>query len=111
MRLYFDEDSMSRALALAAQRAGFDVLTALDAGMEGRSDEEQLTFAMDQHRVLVTSNRDDFARLNAQWLRANRHHAGIVILNRQNQDVGFVLRALEAIRRRGSDTTNLYEFI
>lgn len=44
MRLYFDEDSMSRALALAAQRAGFDVLTALDAGMEGRSDEEQLTF-------------------------------------------------------------------
>lgn len=79
--------------------------------MEGRTDEEQLEFATGERRVLLTANRDDFARLNALWLRTNRTHAGLVILTKQNLDIGFVLRALEAIRRRGTDTTNLCEFI
>lgn len=111
MRLYFDEDSMARALAMAARRAGFDVLTTTEAGMEGQDDEDQLAFATREQRIVVTANRRDYARLNAAWLRANRSHAGIVIRNKQRQDIGFVLRAFEAIRRRGDDSTNLFEFI
>lgn len=102
---------MSRAVIAAAQRAGFDTLTPNQAGMGGRSDEEQLAFASREGRVVVTSNRKDFGRLNSSWLRSGREHSGIVILTQQGLDVGFVLRRLQRIAERHTETRNLYEFI
>ena len=45
IRLYIDEDSMQSALVRALQARGVDVLTALEAGMIERSDEEHLEYA------------------------------------------------------------------
>lgn len=111
MRVYFDEDTMSRALVVATRRQGFDVMTSREAGMDGSSDEEQLTFATGAGRLLITTNRDDFARISAVWLRTGRSHAGLAILTRQDIDVGVVLRALERIRHRGSSLDDIVEFI
>jgi hypothetical protein len=33
---------------------------------------------MEAHRVLVTSNIGDFARLHRDWMTLGRHHAGII---------------------------------
>lgn len=111
MRLYFDEDTMSRALLRAARSVGFDAVTAVDVAMDGRSDEEQLSFATEQGRTVVTSNRADFARLNTRWAQSGIAHAGIIILTRQGMDIGLVLRKLQRIDQRHPDTTNLFEFI
>ena len=48
--LYFDED-VSVVLALVLVGRGFEVLTARDAAMLGRSDEEQLVFATNNRRI------------------------------------------------------------
>jgi hypothetical protein len=40
IRLYFDEDSMRRSLVRALRARGVDVITALDAGMIEREDDE-----------------------------------------------------------------------
>ena len=45
IRLYFDADSMQRALIGALRVRGVDATTALEAGMAARADEEQLEFA------------------------------------------------------------------
>jgi hypothetical protein len=51
---YLDEDAMARGLVRVLQARGIDVVTAFDAGMAGRDDEEQLEYATRLHRVLLT---------------------------------------------------------
>lgn len=45
IRLYLEEDSMGHALVRALRARGMNVLTALEAGMIARSDEEHLEYA------------------------------------------------------------------
>ena len=54
-RLYFDEDADAR-LAEALRRRGYDVETTVAAGLLEASDEEQLIYAANQQRALVTHN-------------------------------------------------------
>ena len=60
IRLYFDEDSMQRSLVDALRLRRIDVLTAMDAGMIARPDEEHLDFAASDGRVLYSFNASDF---------------------------------------------------
>jgi hypothetical protein len=43
--LYLDEDTIKIALVKALRNADLDVITVVDAGMLGRSDEEQLNWS------------------------------------------------------------------
>jgi predicted nuclease of predicted toxin-antitoxin system len=62
IRLYLDEDVNVLVAALLNAR-GFDALTVRDAGQLQTSDEEQLAYAVNQQRTLVTHNRSDFEEL------------------------------------------------
>ena len=55
VRLYLDEDMSSR-VAQALRGKGFDVLRSHEVGNEGLSDEEQLCYAAQEGRHLVTYN-------------------------------------------------------
>jgi hypothetical protein len=89
-----DEDSLDWDLVCGLESKGIDVLTAASASRLGLPDEEQLTFAAGQGRVLYTRNLKDFARLHARWLQAGKHHAGIIVLVRQMAPIGVQVRAL-----------------
>ena len=80
--LHCDED-VSVVLAAMLRARGFTVTTARDSGQLGRSDEDQLTFAADAGRLLLTHNRADFERLQRSWLEAGRSHSGIIIARRR----------------------------
>lgn len=80
--LYIDEDSCDVRLIAALRRAGFDVVTADEAGTRGWSDREQLEFAASLGRVILSANVGDFAGLQRSWGRMHRHHFGIVIWKR-----------------------------
>lgn len=54
IRLYMDEDSTRRSLALALQSRGVDVVTTLSVNRLSYSDEEQLIWAKSQNRVLYS---------------------------------------------------------
>ena len=96
-RLHHDEDALDAALVTSLRRAGFDCLTAAEAGLRGRPDPEQLAFAADSHRVLYTKNTADFCRLDAEWRLAGRSHSGIIVCTDQRTPVGIQLRALQRI--------------
>jgi hypothetical protein len=56
---YFDED-VSTLVADLIRVRGFAVTTTHEAGQGGRSDEEQLNYAVSRRTTLVTHNRADF---------------------------------------------------
>jgi predicted nuclease of predicted toxin-antitoxin system len=58
---------------------GFDATNAEESAMRGRSDREQLEFAVSQKRMIVTHDRKDFLVLHNEWLAAGRPHYGIVL--------------------------------
>ena len=60
---------MSRALVRTLRARNVDVITAREAGMLERGDEEHLEAAAAGGRVLLTSNAADFYRIHTAWLR------------------------------------------
>lgn len=68
IRLHFDEDITQHALVASLRARRVDVLTALDCGMAGKSDEEHLRHASGEGRVLYSFNIKDYSLLHHQWI-------------------------------------------
>lgn len=99
-RLCFDEDVDAR-LAVALRRRGYNVVMTVEAGLLEASDEEQLAYAVSQHRALVTHNIKHFPGEHARWVKAGREHWGILILVGHSA-VGAWLRRMENLLNRFS---------
>jgi len=78
VKLYLDE-MIPVDLALILKQFNYDVLSAKDAGMLGKSDLEQLAFAASHDRALLTFNIGDFTKLHRLWFEENKQHKGIII--------------------------------
>jgi len=82
LRLYLDEDVDVLLADLMAAR-GFDCLTTVNAGHLGWSDEAHLDYALQESRILISHNRQDFEQLAVRWWRQQKQHAGIIIAIRR----------------------------
>jgi hypothetical protein len=83
IRLHFDEDAMQHALVASLRARRVDVLTALDCGMVGRSDEDHLRRASSEGRVLYSFNIKDYSLLHEQWIASGQEHSGIILAFQQ----------------------------
>jgi hypothetical protein len=112
-RLYLDEDSMRRSLVFGLRARNVDVLTALEAEMINRADEDHLAAAAASGRVLYTFNVADYCILHQAWISQGRFHAGIVVAPQQRYSTGEEIRRL--MRLAGSLTSeemrNRIEFL
>ena len=97
-KIYIDEDAMDTDLVSALRSRGVEVVTVPDAGLTGKSDEEQLTFAIERGCILYTFNVSDFYRLHAEWINAGREHAGMILAPQQRFSVGEQLRRILHLR-------------
>ncbi|MBI3409938.1 MAG: DUF5615 family PIN-like protein [Planctomycetes bacterium] len=84
MRIYIDEDLAAAVLIRLLQKAGHDVESPLTAGMLGRSDPAQLTFAIHENRVCLTANYDDYEELHFLLRESKGHHPGILVVRQDN---------------------------
>ena len=91
IRFHLDEH-IHGAIAHGLRRRGIDVTTTAEADLVSSSDEEQLSFARNANRVLVTCDAD-FLRLHAK----SNAHAGIVYSRDQSRSIGELLAALVAL--------------
>jgi len=80
--LYFDEDVSAKVIASLKNR-GFDVSSAQDAGLLGKTDEEQLRKAILDGRVLVTHNKKHFIALHEKYISSGKKHYGIIVATRR----------------------------
>lgn len=93
-RLYLDEDVMRRSLVFGLRARNVDVLTAAEAGMLNRADQDHLAAASTSGRVLYTFNVADYCKLHLTWTSQGRFHAGIIVAPQQRYPVGEELRRL-----------------
>ena len=87
MRIYIDEDMAASVLVRLLQKAGHDVAIPSGAGTLGRSDAVQLTFAIRESRVCLTSNYDDYEELHWLLREAAGSHVGILVVRHDNDPV------------------------
>jgi predicted nuclease of predicted toxin-antitoxin system len=78
LRLLLDEDSQAQLLVKLLTAAGHDVLTINEIGLAGCTDNVVLDYAIQENRILLTHNCDDFEELH----QANPNHSGIFAVYR-----------------------------
>jgi hypothetical protein len=93
IRYHLDEH-VDSAIAAGLKLRGIDVTTTNDQSLQGTSDSEQLAFACEQGRVLVTCDSDFIA-----LARSGAPHAGIVYWPVRHRRVGQVVLDLVLISR------------
>lgn len=83
VKLYLDED-ISHTVAVVLKSRGFDVVSAHEIGMRGKSDQDQLDYAIENGRTFVTFNAKHFAPLAKESYEKGRSNFGIIISKQIN---------------------------
>lgn len=79
VKIYTDED-LAIAISRALRLRGFEAYTTIEHGKSSSSDEEQLEYATSKGAVLLTHNIHDFPRIHYEFMKAGKHHGGIIIV-------------------------------
>lgn len=95
LKLFIDEDTQDKLLVKLLRNAGHDVVTVNEAGLMGKADPLVLDYAIEQDRLLLTYNCDDFEALHQK----NSNHSGILAVYRdtnpsKNMNFKAILRAI-----------------
>ncbi|MFZ0544931.1 MAG: DUF5615 family PIN-like protein [Candidatus Promineifilaceae bacterium] len=101
IELYLDED-VHVVIADLLKGRGFVAATALDERQLGKSDEEQLAYAVVQHKTLLTHNRHDFELLANEYTNAGKTHYGIILAVR-NKPYEVVRRLMRILNHVTAD--------
>lgn len=104
---------MDSDLVTALRSRSVTVVTASEAGLTEKADEEQLAFSTEHACVLYTFNVFDFYRLHRQWAGAGREHAGMILAAQQRFSVGEQLRRILRLRANATSESmrNRAEFL
>jgi predicted nuclease of predicted toxin-antitoxin system len=83
IELYLDED-VHVVIADLIKARGFQALTTRNAGQLQNSDPEQLGYAINHQKTLVTHNRVDFEQLAQVYFKQDKKHYGIIFAARHS---------------------------
>jgi predicted nuclease of predicted toxin-antitoxin system len=96
IRLFLDEDVWP-GLAVALREHGFDAVHTYEVERGGMSDADQLAYAAQEGRAILTHNARDFVPLAVECFFSGRLHAG-VILSPQIEKGELIRRAVSLLR-------------
>lgn len=97
LRVFVDQDfdhDIMRGLRLRLH--GLDAVTALQAGLDRKSDPEILAWAAEQNRVVLTHDRNTMPALAYNRVRNGEAMAGVFIVPRE-MPVGKAIAELEVL--------------
>ena len=80
---FLDED-VNVLVAEIIRSRGFTVITTSEIGRKGKSDAQQLEFAVENEYIILTHNRVDFEDLAQNYFAENKTHCGIIIATRHS---------------------------
>ena len=110
IELFLDEDVHS-GLAHALRNRGYNAIHAQELDRKGVSDSDQLLFAIQQERCLLTFNVKDFAILHNQYLKSQQEHWRIIV-SKQLSFREMMSRLLHLLQRTAKETMkNNLEFL
>ncbi len=113
LRLYVDEDAMSKPLIKALRSRGVDVITASDVHMDGEDDDRHLDYAASAGRTLYSFNVKDYPTLHLTFWEQGRTHAGIILGTNSRYSVGEQMRRLLRLidAKSSDDMLNQLEYL
>lgn len=76
--LYLDED-VRVLLAEVLRNRGYKAVHVLDRGRTGKSDEEQLAYAVKNKAAILTHNVRDYILLARSYAAQGKNHYGIIV--------------------------------
>ncbi|MEL6438993.1 MAG: DUF5615 family PIN-like protein [Cyanobacteria bacterium J06621_8] len=82
IHVYLDEDVDVLVASLLCSR-GFNATIAQQAKQLGKTDAEQLEYAISQGNAILTHNRTNFENLAREYFDAGKSHAGIIVAVRK----------------------------
>ena len=88
---YFTDEHVAKAVAIGLRKRGIDAITIAEADLLGAEDQELLAYAHQEHRVMVTQDRD-FLRIASK----ESNHPGIVYAP-QDRSIGEMVRMLDLL--------------
>lgn len=99
--LLLDED-VRPMLAEVLRQRGYDAIHVLELGRTGKSDAEQLAYAVELKRSIFTHNIRDFRLLDRQYRQEGKEHFGI-LLSDQTTLRELLQRTLRLLGRRTAE--------
>jgi uncharacterized protein with PIN domain len=93
---FYSNENIALDLVTELRHLGHDVLASFEAGRANAavSDEEVLTFATTESRIVLTHNRRDFLRLHR---RRKGRHAGLVVCSVEPDSSALAKRIHHAV--------------
>jgi len=101
VRLLLDED-VRPILGEILRHRGYDVIHVLELERTGKTDAEQLQYAISQQRAILTHNVRDFIILDRQYRQNGKEHFGI-LLSDQIPMRELLQRSLRFLGRRAAE--------
>ncbi len=110
VKLLLDED-VHLDLASALRKRGYEAVHIQELSRKGRSDREQIEYAVDQESCIFTFNVKDFVLLHNDYAIAEKEHFGVIVS--PQLAIGEALRRLLALLQRSSceSMRNMLEFL
>jgi hypothetical protein len=107
----YADENVKFGIVEGLRRQGMDVVTAYESGQQSADDEDLLTVAASQRRLMLT-NDTDFLRLHAEWIQNGRDHSGIVFWA-QKMSIGVAIRRIlkYALQTAPEDAANRVHFL
>jgi len=99
IKLLLDEDVHSTLSSILSKR-GFDVVHVQEVEGKGRSDREQLQYACQHERCLMSFNVKDFVLLHNRFVQEEMNHWGIIVS--KQLPISETLRRLLVLLRNNS---------
>ena len=81
--LYLDED-VHTYIAHALRLRGWQALTTEEAQRRSATDQDQIHFATQNGRTIMTYNVRDFPRLHYESIASGEGHSGIIVVKRED---------------------------
>lgn len=88
----FLDENIPIAVAQGLRIRNFDVLTCKEVGTLSKSDIQQLRFATEADRCIVTLDISDFCKLHADFMQQGLSHKGIILS--KESSIGLTVKAL-----------------
>ena len=112
MKFYLDED-LAPQIAERLRKMRLDAVSTLEVGNAQLSDRDQLRFAAQQGRCLVTRNVRHFVLLAQAAIRHQDPHAGIVLCSPSLRgfEIGKIASALMRLARQFPEDFGPYDVV
>ncbi len=83
IKLFLDEDVFPE-LAIILRKIGYDAVSTVELKRKGKTDLEQMEFAISEKRAILTFNIKDFILIHNKYISVGKIHYGIIVSSQKS---------------------------